>query len=60
MYIGRHVKYRCYSCQILMELEFSGQILENPKNPYVLKIRPMEVELFHAVGRKDRQTDGQT
>jgi hypothetical protein len=27
MYIGLHVKYR-YCCQILMELEFSGQIFE--------------------------------
>jgi hypothetical protein len=43
-----------------MKLEFSGQILENPKNPNVVKIRPLGAELFHAVGRKDEQTDRQT
>jgi len=32
MYIGLHVKYRCYSCQILMKLEFSRQIFEKYSN----------------------------
>ena len=29
MYIGLRVKYRCYSCGMLMELEFSGQIFDS-------------------------------
>jgi len=32
MYIGLHVKYRCYSGQILMQLEFSRQIFEKYSN----------------------------
>ena len=32
MYIGLHVKYRCYSCQILMKLEFSWQVSEKSSN----------------------------
>jgi hypothetical protein len=52
----------CYS-QILMKLEFSGQILEKyPCN--FIKIFLMGVELFHTEGRRgggrDRQTDKQT
>ena len=32
MYIGLHVKYTRYSCQILMELEFPRQIFEKYSN----------------------------
>jgi len=28
LFIGLHLKYRCYSCQILMELELSRQTYE--------------------------------
>jgi len=34
-----------YSCQILMQLEFSVQIFE--KYSYFMKIRPVEAELFY-------------
>ena len=52
MYIGSHVKCR-YSCQILKKLDFCRQILENPQISYLVKIRPVGAELFHA----DRRTD---
>jgi hypothetical protein len=32
MYIGLHAKHRCYSYQILIQLEFSRQIFENFTN----------------------------
>ena len=32
MYIGLYVKYRCYSCRVLMKLEFSRQIFEKYSN----------------------------
>jgi len=32
MYIGLHVKYRCYSCQILMKPKFSRQTFEKCTN----------------------------
>ena len=51
-----------YSCKILIKLEFSKQIFEKPQISNFTKIRPMEVELFHATdertnGPTDRQTD---
>ena len=48
MCIGLHLSAR-YSCQILMKVEFSKQIL--------LKIRPVGAELFQADGLAERQTD---
>jgi hypothetical protein len=54
MYIGLQVQYRCYSCQILMKLEFSRQFLfENIQISNFMKIRPMWAQIFHA----DEQTD---
>jgi hypothetical protein len=47
---------RC-SCQILIILEYSSQILE--KYSYIsifLKIRTLGAKLFHAEGLTDRQT----
>jgi len=41
-----------------MKLEFPRQIFEKYSN--FIKIRPVEVELFHAGGRTDGRTDGQT
>jgi len=43
-----------YSYQILIKLEFSPQIFEKYSKPNFMKIRPVEVELFHADGRTDR------
>jgi len=52
IFIGIHVK--CPSvCRILIQLEFSQQIVEKTSN--FVKIRPVEAELFH----EDRKTGGQ-
>jgi len=32
MYTGIYVKYRCYSCQILIKLEYSQQSFEKSTN----------------------------
>jgi len=32
MFSGIHVKYRCYSCQILIKLKFSRQLFEKYSN----------------------------
>jgi hypothetical protein len=46
--MGNHLT-SLYSCQILMKLEFSGQIFKiNPQILNFIKIRPVEAELFHA------------
>ena len=46
-----------YSCQILINLEFSPQIFEKKAwTPNFFKIRPVGAELFYA----DRQTDERT
>ena len=49
-----------YSCQILMNLEFSRQILEKYKKRNIMKIRPMGAKLFHVDGQTQRQMDGET
>jgi hypothetical protein len=46
----------CYSCQILIKLEFSHQIFEKYSNSKFHNIRPVEAELFHV----HRHTNGQT
>ena len=44
--------------QILMKLEFSGQIFEKrTKTSNLMKIRPVDAELFHADGRTDRHDE---
>jgi hypothetical protein len=43
-----------YSCQILIEMDFSWQIFESYLN--FIKIHPVGAELFH----EDRQTDRHT
>jgi hypothetical protein len=45
-----------YYCQILMKLEFRGQISKNNPISNFMKIRPLEAELFHA----DKQQDGRS
>jgi len=51
--IGLHVKYR-YSCQILIKIEFSRQVLEKYSHIYnFTKIRPVGAKFFHADGQKD-------
>ena len=47
----------CYSCQILMKLEFSQQILKNNQISNFMKICPMGAEFFHAYGWMDGWTD---
>jgi hypothetical protein len=47
MYFVLHRRTR-YSCQILMELEFSRQIFKYTQIYNFMKIRPVGVELFHA------------
>jgi hypothetical protein len=42
-----------YSCPILMQLEFSRQIFENPRISNLMKIGPVGAELFRADGRTD-------
>jgi len=46
-----------YSCQMSMKLEFCGHIFETQISNFV-KIRAVGVELFHACGRTDGETDG--
>jgi hypothetical protein len=53
MYIGLHVKYMIF-CQILMKLEFSGQIFEkNTQISNFMKIHRVGAEFFHADGQID-------
>ena len=49
----------CFSCHILMKLEFSGQILEkNIPISNFMKNHPMSADLFNADGRTDRHDEG--
>jgi len=57
MYIRLNVTYR-YSCQILMELEFSRQIFEKKRWNIKLHENPSRGEPIYSV-RTDRQTDRQ-
>jgi hypothetical protein len=57
-YIGVDVKYSYY-WQILMKLEFSGQIFEKYSTTKLHDNSPLEGELIHAEGRTDGRTDGQ-
>jgi hypothetical protein len=53
MCIGLHVKYPLFLAHF-NELEYSRQIFEkNPQICNLMKIRPVEAELFHADGRTD-------
>jgi len=45
MYIC-HVVYRCYSCQILTKLEYSGQIFENTVLSNFVKIRIVGAKFY--------------
>jgi hypothetical protein len=54
MYINR------YACQIPLKLEFSRQIFKYTQISNFMKIRPVGAELFHADGRTNRGTEGQT
>ena len=47
----------CYSCQILMKLAYSRQILKNNRIRNLMKIHPVGAELFHAERRTDGRTD---
>jgi len=40
-----------------MKFEFSREILEKYSNINVMKIRPVQVELFHVERRRDGRTD---
>jgi len=45
-----------YSCHILMKFEFSRHIFENINISNFMKIRQMEIELFHVL-RPDGESD---
>jgi hypothetical protein len=50
----------CYSCQILMKLDFSRWILESSnQRSNVMTMRPVGAEFLHAEGRMDGRTDRQ-
>jgi hypothetical protein len=55
MLIALHVNIH-YSCQILMNLEYSLQIFERYQVPKFMETHSLGTELFHADGRK-RRTD---
>ena len=45
------------SCKILMKLHFPDKLPRNPQITNFVKFRPVGVELFHAAGQTDEQTD---
>jgi hypothetical protein len=53
---GLHVKYSSFLSDF-NELEFSRQISTNTQMSNLMKIRPVESELFHADRRSDGRTD---
>jgi hypothetical protein len=53
MYIDVHVKYSCYSCPILIKLEFLDKVLKILKCNST-KIRPSGADFFYADGQPDR------
>jgi hypothetical protein len=56
MYIGLHATY-CYSCQILIEVEFSSQIFKRHLNIKFHESCPVGAEMFIVDGWMDGQTD---
>jgi len=57
MYIRFYVKqFIRYSCQILIKAEFSLQIFEKYLCVKFHENRPLVAALFHADGKRDRQT----
>ena len=55
MYIALHVKYRSYSCQILIKPEFSRQIFEKSSN-IIFNENPSSGSRVVPCGRTDRHT----
>ena len=49
-----------YCRQILVKLEFSGQVFGKILKSNLMKIRLVKAELFHADGQADGQTSGRT
>jgi hypothetical protein len=45
------------SCKININLNFLGRFSKNPQISNLMKIRPVEIELFHADGRPGRRTN---
>jgi len=54
-YIGINVKCLCHVCQIVMELEYSRQILDKLSNIKFHEIHPVEAERS---GETEGRTDG--
>jgi len=60
MYIGPHVQYPLFlsdfngTLHILMDFRKNSHILN------FMKIRPVGAQMYHADGRTNRQTEGQT
>jgi hypothetical protein len=46
-----------YSCRILIKLEFSRQILEQPQISIFIQIRPVGVELFYVDEQMNKRRD---
>jgi hypothetical protein len=59
MCIQRHVKYLLF-LQILINFNFLNIFSKNTQISNFMKIRLVGAELYHAVRRTERQTDGQT
>jgi len=57
--IGLHVKYPLFLSDF-HDLCVFGEISKNTQIQNFMKIRPVGVEMFHAVGQTDRQTGGLT
>jgi len=56
LYIGVNVKYRCYSCQILIKLEFSRQIFKEYSN-MKFQENPSSGSRVFPCGRTDGRAD---
>jgi hypothetical protein len=50
----------CYSCEILIKIEFSRQIFEKYSDVKLRQCHPVGREFFPTDRRTDRQTDRQT
>ena len=57
MHGATHIKVTHYPCQILNKFEFFRQIFKKSQISYLIKIRPVAVELFYAGRQTGRQMD---
>jgi hypothetical protein len=57
MFIGLHVMYTLFLSDFNKPRIFSTYFRKNPQISNLMKIRPVEAELFHADGQRDGQMD---